>query len=332
MEHDIRIRLAEDRDVPEIVALLNVCLGDVPFTKTVEYWKWKHQDNPFGQSAVLLAEDHGSIVGVRSFMRWHWWHKGKIIRSVRGVDTAMMPEYRGKGLFGELTLKLMEKSRQEGESFLFSTPNPGSGRAYAKLGWRRTRLPVRIRIVKPLSLLRNGVIKGPAVSAENEMENEPAEKYVRHPDFERLVATNRKFYDSKVIAAHNAASLLWRYARVPVENYYGAGIEDDGLRAVCFYRLKVSRLGKELRITDVFLESRSWLPGFKKKIDSVIKANEIDYVTCGSFAAYDVLGNRSVQTALLGPKVTVHNILLNDPHPFIKFSSWSPMLGDLELF
>src|SRR5690606_38825296 len=62
---NMEVRQAEASDVPAIVSLLKLSLGEALLPKSEEFWNWKHRFNPFGSSPVLLAIDKGAIVGVR---------------------------------------------------------------------------------------------------------------------------------------------------------------------------------------------------------------------------------------------------------------------------
>lgn len=62
------IREATDSDISSIVLLLKDSLGESLTPKSEALWNWKHQTNPFGNSPILVAEDEGKLVGVRSFM------------------------------------------------------------------------------------------------------------------------------------------------------------------------------------------------------------------------------------------------------------------------
>ena len=72
---DWTIRSARNDDVEAVVGLLCTCLGDGGVPRSADFWRWKHQDNPFGPSPVLLATAGERIVGVRAFLRWSW-HRG----------------------------------------------------------------------------------------------------------------------------------------------------------------------------------------------------------------------------------------------------------------
>ena len=71
------IREASGQDTAAIVSLLKLSLGEALMPKSESYWKWKHWDNPFGKSPVLLAFEKNELIGVRAFMRWDWTRNGK---------------------------------------------------------------------------------------------------------------------------------------------------------------------------------------------------------------------------------------------------------------
>ena len=142
------IRKATSEDIPAIVQLLKASLGDVSSTKSVAYWNWKHVDNPFGPSPVLVAEEDGDLIGVRAFMRGDWVQDGKVYRALRAVDTATHPAHQGKGIFKILTLQLVQDASNAGFDFIFNSPNAQSTPGYLKMGWEVWgKVPVHIRPV-----------------------------------------------------------------------------------------------------------------------------------------------------------------------------------------
>src|SRR5688500_12323348 len=117
----MEIREATEADIPAIVALLKISLGENLMPKSDRYWRWKHLENPFGPSPVLLCWEGGNLIGVRAFMRWRWMWEQKNYHAVRAVDTATHPGHQGKGIFKRLTLSLVERCRHE-DHFVFNTP------------------------------------------------------------------------------------------------------------------------------------------------------------------------------------------------------------------
>ena len=42
-----------DEHTSQIVELLKITLGESLTKKTVEFWNWKHNENPFGKSKII---------------------------------------------------------------------------------------------------------------------------------------------------------------------------------------------------------------------------------------------------------------------------------------
>jgi hypothetical protein len=120
-------------DLPEVVELIR---NNLDLEYSVEFFRWKHLDNPYGKSYGLLALDGEKIIGLRMFMFWEFnTQKGKI-RAIRPVDTVTDENYRGKGIFKKLTLNGLQNILDEYE-IIFNTPNKNSLPGYLKMGWRK---------------------------------------------------------------------------------------------------------------------------------------------------------------------------------------------------
>lgn len=127
-----------DQDLGEIIKLIQ---KDLDSNFTLELFKWKHLENPFGSSYGLLAVDGDKIVGVRMFMFWKFFNpKSKnVVTAIRPVDTVVDGGYRGQGLFKKLTLTGLEECKEEYD-FIFNTPNENSLPGYLKMGWQKNDL------------------------------------------------------------------------------------------------------------------------------------------------------------------------------------------------
>lgn len=120
-----------DSDIPAVVQLIKEGLDD---TYTESFFRWKHVQNPFGQSFGFLVEDEGTIIGLRMFMFWKFIKDKQKKTAIRPVDTVVDKKYRGKGLFKKLTLKGIEMCKGRFD-FVFNTPNENSLPGYLKMGW-----------------------------------------------------------------------------------------------------------------------------------------------------------------------------------------------------
>ncbi len=163
------VRPATEHDTPRILDLIAASYNHAPTPLRADYWRWKHEENPFGASPCLVAESNGHLVGVRVFLRWNWYSENHSVRAVRAVDTATLPEWRGRGVFSRLTMRLVEQVQKEGVSFIYNTPNQKSMPGYLKMGWAPvTRIPLWIRPIGVSRLvgraIRNGAAEPPRVS------------------------------------------------------------------------------------------------------------------------------------------------------------------------
>ena len=67
----VQTRTYVDADERGVVDLLTLALGAGPAgRRPPEFFRWKHLENPFGRSLMLVAEADDRIVGLWAFMRW----------------------------------------------------------------------------------------------------------------------------------------------------------------------------------------------------------------------------------------------------------------------
>jgi len=329
----MEIRPATDQDIPVIVDLLKKSLGEELMPKSEEYWRWKHVSNPFGKSPALLAFEDGKLVGVRAFMRWQWMYHGQRFESVRAVDTATHPDYQGRGIFKKLTLALLDYCKTQGWHFVFNTPNQSSKPGYLKMGWKEAgKLPININLSRPFSI---------ALQAAGVWKKERAEqhdpnivKYLNHAGAASLIEESHRQHHDKVITAHTPQSLLWRYNDVVVAKYHVCGLHSgDSLDALFFYRLKQSRLGTELRITDFFIRPGKSEKDIRALLREQVAMHKADYMTIsGKNNGFSMPGLLGMKNLKVGPIVTIRDISMDPSGLLGNFEHWGPSVGDLELF
>jgi len=134
---DVVVREATEDDIEAILDTLRLALGETPLLRrTPQLWAWKHIENPFGRSIVMVADSNGTIAGVRAMMRWELISAtGHTIRCVRPVDTATHPQFVRQGIFRTLTMTALETVRAQKINLVFNTPNDKSARGYLAMGW-----------------------------------------------------------------------------------------------------------------------------------------------------------------------------------------------------
>lgn len=148
MSETLTIRPFQQADTGPVLDLLKMSLGESKLLqRTPELFRWKHLENPFGRSIMLVAADRSLIVGFRAFMRWELeLPGGELLRCARPVDTATHPDYRRVGVFRRLTEQAVAMAIGDGVELIFNTPNPLSGAGYRSMGWHQIgHMPVLIR-------------------------------------------------------------------------------------------------------------------------------------------------------------------------------------------
>lgn len=318
------IRTATPSDIPSIVSLLKLSLGESLLPKSEAYWKWKHIDNPFGVSPILLAEENGELAGVRAFMRWGWTDGEQQFRAVRAVDTATHPDHQGKGIFRKLTLQLVEECRRDGVSFIFNTPNSKSKPGYLKMGWVEAgKVSIRLSPVNIAKIAKNVLLSGARSPAPEDQSMEFEDSEIRH-----LLERDRRFR-AGIGTDVNVAYLDWRYRQVPGIKYLFFTFREAELTTLIIGRIKSSKLGNEFRVTDCFSAERAISRKCRREFRKFAKRRGGDFIT-----ASDQVGERLLMglNFRVGPSTTVN--LLDFPHPekLLSFGNWNPSLGDLELF
>jgi len=301
------IQQAEETDIPAIVELLKLSLGESLMPKTEAFWRWKHMDNPFGKSPVLLAFEGDQLIGVRAFMRWEWRQGNRTYKAVRAVDTATHPLHQGRGIFKKLTLQLVEQCRNEGIDFIFNTPNKHSRPGYLKMGWKKWgNLTIGFR---PF-LKRIGKRAGFEVA-----------HYMQHT-YPECLADWISFPANRLITNRSVAYFSWRYRFNPNVTYLTLGDEKSGY--LIFYRLKPYAFGMELRVCDVVMNHTANRGVMQGQLLQAVQQSGASLLTFSP----SVLPITSLSLPL-GPVITLRTLT---PDKFLPFDCWKPSLGDMEVF
>ena len=311
----MNLRKATETDIPAIIDLLKISLGESLIPKSEELWNWKHVQNPFGKSPVLIAEENEEIIGVRAFLRWNYAQNGKIIRTCRAVDTATHPKYQGKGIFSKLTLALLEELQQEGVQAVFNTPNTQSTPGYLKMGWEKWgNLPLKLKFHLEKSKPTIDQLSDWDAIAEL---------------ITNLEAENRS--DSRLMTHLAPGYLSWRYCDSPLFPYQYLS---DGSSYLLVYRIKEGKMGWEFRICDFFTKSafsKQQEKAFKKALNGQIRASGARFSSFSglTYPAQNSLDMGFLPILKIGPLVTLR-ALQEDFIPMNQPWHWS--LGDLEVF
>jgi GNAT superfamily N-acetyltransferase len=232
------IRLYRDEDLDDVLDLLRLSLGESSLLRrTRELFSWKHVDNPFGRSIMLVACAGGKPVGFRALMRWELvGSDGETVKCVRPVDTATHPDHQRQGIFRRLTLEALDIASSEGVELVFNTPNRHSAAGYAAMGWVEVGA-VDVLIRPTLNMLRRSRRDGHLPHPSDLIEDPQTTK--------DLVSTRRPAMG--LTTRRDRPYLDWRFAH-PTARYAVVGTGDG--QAVLRPNLRRGR--RELVISDIF--------------------------------------------------------------------------------
>lgn len=311
------IRIAQELDTTAIVQLLKESLGETLLKKTDIIWQYKHQENPFGSSYVLLAEENGQLIGVRAFMSWNWQTGGNVWQAYRAVDTATHPEYQGKGIFKKLTLQALEDVGTNTDCFIFNTPNSKSKPGYLKMGWQEL-WKIRLSLV-PVFLFIHSLFYRRATSIDPLQNRE-------HLDI--LCQQHNEYCQQQNVLFTPKSSdyLTWRYATNPMQRYF---IHMSQEWYVACY-VKKHRYFNELRVAEcIGTLSQKGRKELQRYLVRLAFQHQCLLLTTADKNLFTL---RLYGT--FGPMLTCNDLTASQPilrasqNPFF----WKYSLGDLELF
>ena len=326
MSQAIQYRPASKGDLPSILELTRIGLGGNMNYRSEEFWRWKHELNPFGPSLVLVAENENGIIGLRTLMKWRFRHLEKTIDAFRPVDTVVHPAWRRKGIFEGLTTLAIENiSAKTNSNFLFNTPNKVSGRGYEKMGWIKSGKTNLLIAPYPINILKNKFSGYTSTSLNKFQLPEKVANY--------LEAWN-KLSGDLLMTDYSPEFLQWRYGEAPSLQYQSAEISyGDEFAFIIFRQREVRRL-KELRIVELFHSGQPQV--IRELLDELNATFRPDLMTLldnGKWSLKSLLPGQFIKASGIGYDLYIRQS--NSPSVFELASDqrlryWSA--GTLELF
>jgi GNAT superfamily N-acetyltransferase len=332
------IRPWRDGDLSSVQTLLRAALGEGPAgSRSDAFFAWKHLDNPFGRSFMLVAERDGQIVGLRAFMRWRFRASGTTLRAVRAVDTATHPDHQGQGIFSLLTRRAIEVMHDESE-LVFNTPNEKSLPGYLKMGCRTVgRIPIVIGTHRPWRMamgfrsLRDSV--HPSRPRPEQMAETAAEA-LADPAMDRLLAS-AVANPQQITTDDSIGYLRWRYGAAPFLDYRAIREEGSGgLRGLAIFRVRPRGRMWECTVAELFVEDDD-VHTAARLLRRIWKVAGADHIAA-SFPRHSAPASAARRRGFVrapGGLTMVVNPLAGRTQPDpMKLSSWALRLGDVEVF
>ena len=309
------VRPYRDEDLPAVLDLLKASLGESALLRrTPELFAWKHLDNPFGRSLMLVSHAGNTIAGFRAFMRWELrTPDGETLRCVRAVDTATHPDFRRRGVFKELTIAAVEAATNDGVDLIFNTPNPRSGAGYLTMGWTEVgKLSPLVSPAKGLLRTHGEYTELPTVS----------DFMTRAEPITAPSAPDRQPLGLRTPRTDSYHS--WRYSAHPTARY----VQVNGSNGTAIARLAFRGKRRELLISDVYGD------GMRQTITTCRNAARTSYV--GAFFSKGSPERTAAMRSGFTPVPRTGLTLMAKPLRPLDvnvgdLAAWDIALGDLEL-
>jgi GNAT superfamily N-acetyltransferase len=331
----IGIRQFEATDEGPVLELLEAALGGGPAgRRPPDFFRWKHWQSPFGPSFMLVAETDGRLVGLRAFMRWRFEAGGRGVRAVRAVDTATHPDYQGRGVFSQLTRAALEQLQGDVD-LVFNTPNASSLPGYLKLGWQEVgRLPVGVRVRRPLRLTRGLHAPGGPRSPRPHLAAESAARVLERSELVApLLAEVRPKDDGRLRTPKDLAYLRWRYGDAPLLGYAAVAEEQGGrCQGLAIFRVRPRAGAWESTIAELLVPPDDRRTA-RRLLRRVSAAAPVDHLT---LRAPDQTALAAATSGILpapgGIRFVVKAVADGVRPDPADLGSWALSLGDLEVF
>lgn len=328
---DVRVRAYSESDEEQVLDVLRAALGEGPTgDRSARFFRWKHVDNPFGRSFLLVAEADGRIVGLRAFMRWRFETPSSIIEAVRAVDTATHPAYQRMGIFSQLTRAALENIRGEVD-LIFNTPNDKSLPGYLKMGWQVVgKVPVAVRIRKPIAFVTG--LRARSAPPEIPVSGDLASDVLGSESSIAPLLDEVSPVTERLTTPKDLGFLRWRYGTGSGLDYralvHRRGQDDSGL---AIFRVRRRGALWETAIAELITRPGD-REGRRRLLGEVVRAAPVHHVTLLDGAGGTgrpgpgFVRSRSPMTLVVNP---LHDGIRPDS---TEATSWALTLGDVEVF
>lgn len=317
-----------------MLALLQAAFGRWPRgvdgVGAEEFFRWKHDESPFGRSLLLVAEVAGATAGFLALMPW-WLRFGERVHpTMRGVDLVVDPSAQRRGI----SMRLIAAARESYGSEIamgWSNPNERSRVGVLKSGRRRVAgIPrfvgagaVTWAGVKRLAV-HGGVEPVDAVAAAHDAATVLADEAMLRDVLERA-----RVRSQRIETARSAAFLRWRYGRPGA--YRALVVEDrQGQPALAIFQCQRRGLLRTAHIFELLVASDDAKLA-RRLTRGVRRAANADLVAC-AFPSPLAAAKCGFVRAPAGAAMIAANPLRDGlrPDPTLP-GSWALSLGDLEL-
>ena len=191
---------------------------------TSEYFNWQYRDGPYGPAKILLAKnDSGDIIGIEPIVPIKLLIDNNVIMSSLSCNSITDPNFRNQGIFSKLVSNILEFTKTNEISSIYSIPNKKSHSIFIKNGFKDvSKLPLLVRPLK-LSNYFSSPIKEIIKPIEVFWKIKKVETNIElfngkiNSDFEKLAKDLSQRVS--ILQQRDKEFLEWRYNKHPSRKY-----------------------------------------------------------------------------------------------------------------
>jgi GNAT superfamily N-acetyltransferase len=298
---------------------------DLGGVTAAEFFRWKHLDGPFGPSLRLVAEADGAVIGFAAYMRWRFRAGEQTVKAVRGVDLAVHPSHRMRGVSVALRTAATFPSDV---GFTWGNPNVESRPGGRRAGRRPVRIVTQfVRSPSPASTLLRASVRRNRTPRQLAVEAGPASAVLNDAPLTSLLdhAADAR---GRLKTERTRDYLRWRYGRF--DDYRAIRVPGaGGADGVVVFRCRRHGAFWVSHICELLVEHEDRRL-VRRLLQGVSDAAPVDFIRC-SFASRSQAAAHGFLHCRRGLLLTTYawepNLLPDPTRP----DSWSLSIGDLEL-
>jgi GNAT superfamily N-acetyltransferase/predicted GNAT family N-acyltransferase len=162
VSHNLTFRRYISEDAKKICELYDAVYDSRKADLCRRNWAWQYEDNPHnpGRPQIWVAEDAGRIIGLYATMPVLAKVGGERVQASWSTDLMTHTDYRGQGVFRQLTDMMLRECTAEGTSLFLVCPNQSSGPILRRRGWTDIKaIPVMVKALRVWPLLKKATIR-----------------------------------------------------------------------------------------------------------------------------------------------------------------------------
>jgi len=326
VKRDVTVCAYREENEPAVLALLARAFGRWPTGLDAEpgaFFRWKHENSPFGPSTRLVAKIDGEIAGFLALMPWRLRFGDAICDTMRGVDIAVAPDFQGSGVANAL---ITESRSSYSSDIAMSWSNPNERSRPVVLNAGRKRVDGLPRFVgfggAALGTAKRLFASSPPSPADESLVAALADEAF----VERVVSGPGPM--ERISTAYDVDFLRWRYGqqgpyRAVVSEHPRAGA------GIAIFRTQMHGRFSVARVCELLSEhgDERVLRELVRQVRQRARTNFLVSAFASSRAAGRCGLVRSRRTAMIAAN-PLHDGLAPNP---TQASAWALSLGDLEL-